>query len=86
MSRKSLGEIVYDNPEQLHWRFVTNSQVTNQPQDAASVQSFLEKHSRVKYIRLQWDDLSGVMRTRIIPKERGLQIAQGKGRYVLARN
>lgn len=58
----------------------------DKPQDAASVQTFLEKHPWVKYIRLHWVDLSGVMRTRIIPKERGLQMAQGKGRYVLAQN
>lgn len=55
-------------------------------QDAVIVSKFLAEHTSVRFIRLHWIDLSGVMRTRIVPKERGLQVAKGQGHYSLAQN
>ncbi|VUC32066.1 unnamed protein product [Clonostachys rosea] len=47
------------------------------------LKQFLQKYPSVKYIRLQWIDFSGVLRTRFLPSERCLKIARGEEEYLL---
>ncbi|KAL9079677.1 MAG: hypothetical protein Q9157_001453 [Trypethelium eluteriae] len=60
--------------------------------DAAQVRGprtlndFLFKYLPVQYVRLHWQDFSGVVRTRLIPKWRALDIAQGSESYTLAQD
>jgi glutamine synthetase len=50
------------------------------------VDQFFEINSNVKFVRLQWVDYSGVMRTRIITKVRCKQLAKGDDHCQLAQN
>jgi glutamine synthetase len=43
--------------------------------------AFLIKHPGVEFIRMQWADLSGVLRTHFIPKHFALQLAS-EGKYI----
>ncbi|CAG7559970.1 unnamed protein product [Fusarium equiseti] len=45
---------------------------------------FFQKNGSVKYVRLQWLDYSGVLRTRIITLATAKKVASGKLRYSLA--
>jgi glutamine synthetase len=47
------------------------------------LQQFLQNCRSVKYIRLQWSDFSGVLRTRFLPVKRCLSIARGEEEYLL---
>ena len=51
--------------------------------DEETLQEFLKKNKSTKYIRLQWIDYSGVLRTRFVPTLRCLQIARGNEDYLL---
>lgn len=48
-----------------------------------TLQTFLRKNESTKYIRLQWIDFSGILRTRFLPVTRCVQIAQGFEEYLL---
>lgn len=47
------------------------------------LQQFLQNCRSVKYIRLQWSDFSGVLRTRFLPVKRCLSTARGEEEYLL---
>ena len=51
--------------------------------DEDKLQKFLQKNESTKYIRLQWIDFSGILRTRFVPVTRCLQIARGNEAYHL---
>jgi glutamine synthetase len=40
--------------------------------------AFLDRHPSVRFLRLQWQDLSGLLRGRVVPVEQGRLIAMGK--------
>ncbi|KAI1502915.1 protein fluG [Biscogniauxia marginata] len=57
------------------------------PEEAAILlSSFFGKNRTIKYVRLQWVDYSGVIRTRIVPRKRCEQFAAGHDHYSLASN
>lgn len=47
------------------------------------LQKFLQENESINYIRLQWLDYSGILRTRFLPVARCLEIAQGNEEYLL---
>ena len=47
---------------------------------------YLNEQTSIRYLRLHWVDLSGVLRTKIIPRERALQLARLETRCGLAQN
>ncbi|KPM39092.1 hypothetical protein AK830_g7470 [Neonectria ditissima] len=49
--------------------------------DEEDLEEFLQVNSETAYIRLQWIDFSGVLRTRFLPAARCLQIARGYEDY-----
>jgi glutamine synthetase len=50
------------------------------------VEKFFTNNTAVKFVRLQWVDYSGVLRTRIITKTRCMHLASGTNHYSLAQN
>ncbi|KAI0197909.1 glutamine synthetase [Astrocystis sublimbata] len=54
--------------------------------DKKRLEYFLHTHPSTKYIRLQWVDYSGVLRTRFVPIDRCLRIASGSEHVRLAQN
>ncbi|KAK2845258.1 hypothetical protein FQN49_005895 [Arthroderma sp. PD_2] len=44
----------------------------------ASLQEFLLAHPRIRFLRFQWQDHSGILRARLTPLEQALAIAAGK--------
>lgn len=52
-------------------------------EDEKLLREFLDKNDETKYIRLQWIDFSGVLRTRFVPVTRCLRIARGEENYLL---
>jgi hypothetical protein len=49
-------------------------------------EKFFTKNPGVKFVRLQWVDFSGVLRTRFITKTRCMQLAIGTNHYSLGQN
>ncbi|OBT70595.1 hypothetical protein VF21_10324 [Pseudogymnoascus sp. 05NY08] len=47
------------------------------------LQEFLQNRNWTQYIRLQWIDFSGILRTRFVPRDRCLEIAKGNEEYLL---
>lgn len=45
---------------------------------AAAAANFFIDHPNIRFVRFQWQDLSGVLRGRVIPLEHALSIAAGK--------
>ncbi|KAJ4857825.1 glutamine synthetase, catalytic domain-containing protein [Trichoderma breve] len=45
---------------------------------AATVTNFFSAHPNIRFVRFQWQDLSGLLRGRIIPLEHALAIAAGE--------
>ena len=41
----------------------------------SALEDFFHKHPSIEFIRYQWVDLSGILRTRILPKEQTLKLA-----------
>ncbi|KAJ8131948.1 hypothetical protein O1611_g1679 [Lasiodiplodia mahajangana] len=54
--------------------------------DKKKLEDFLETNKPIKYIRVQWVDYSGVLRTRFVPIARCLRIANGSETVHLAQN
>ncbi|KAG8668256.1 hypothetical protein FPOAC2_07546 [Fusarium poae] len=54
--------------------------------DQETLAEFLKAHPSTKFIRLQWIDLSGVLRARFLPVDRCLRIASGQENVCLAQN
>lgn len=50
------------------------------------LEKYFNHNDHVKFVRLQWVDYSGVLRTQNIPKERCIQLASGSNHYSLAQN
>lgn len=46
-----------------------------------ALNSFLERHLQVKFIRLQWVDYSGVLHTRFVSKSKGLRMTEMRVPY-----
>ena len=49
-------------------------------------EKLFSSYASVEFVRLQWVDLSGVLRTRMITKARCLHLASGASNYTLAQN
>jgi glutamine synthetase len=57
------------------------------PTDTSSLaEGFFASNATVQFVRLQWVDFSGVLRTRIVTKTRCLHLASGASHYTLAQN
>lgn len=56
------------------------------PEAASLVEKLFTTTPDVKFVRLQWVDYSGVLRTRIITKTRCKHLASGTDRYQVAQN
>lgn len=54
--------------------------------DSDLLVEFLRHHPSTNYVRLQWVDFSGVLRTRIVPTKRCRELANGTDTYYLAQN
>jgi hypothetical protein len=66
--------------------FVREMEATESVAVTETFQGFLRKYPAVNFVRLQWVDFSGVLRTRIVTKIRCLQLAEGDDHYTLAQN
>ena len=51
------------------------------PEDEKALLDFLSSNKSVKFIRLHWFDLSGILRTRFLPKQHCLRLAAGPCSY-----
>ncbi|EJP65971.1 fluG protein [Beauveria bassiana ARSEF 2860] len=45
---------------------------------------FLERHNSVRFVRLQWQDVSGVLRARVVPVKQARRLASGRATMQLA--
>lgn len=51
---------------------------SNQLSGSSLLAEFIRRHTKVQFVRLQWQDHSGLVRARIVPLEHALSIAAGK--------
>ena len=77
---------MFGNVEEPHKAHLDLLYRSTSAQCGKLVLGFLDEHRSVQFVRMHWVDFSGVLRTRLITKERLLKVAVRKDSCGLAKN